>query len=138
MMRLPIGLLKKKLADLEAQAGELTRMMLGRGELAAAMALRTIDDEDLDLLEAWARRLEADPEALPLPREQAAAEQFQELEGKYAACRTAEEAAAVYRAARPGVLSLEIVDLSRQLDAAAAAIPGNGHGPQARSEGNAR
>lgn len=128
MRRLPVGLLKRKLAELEAQAVELTRMMHGRGELSSMMALRTIGDQDLDALEAYARRLEADPEAMALLPELLARERLREIELQYAACRTAEEAAAVYRGARSDeIQAWGIQDLARQLTAAAATTPGNGH-----------
>ncbi len=128
MRRIPVGALKKKLADLEGQAAELTRIMLGRGELAQQLALRTIADEELDALEACTRRLEQDPAAALLPSEQLALERFRELEAKYAACRTAKEATAIYRGYWPEMQLHGIGDLVRQLTAAAPAIPGNGQG----------
>jgi len=128
MRRIPTGLLKKKLADLEIQAAELTRMMHSRGELAQQLALRTIGDEELDALEACTRRLEQDPAAPLLPVELLALARFHELEERYAACRTAEEAAAIYRGYLPEVQLQGIEDLARQLTAVTSAVPGNGRG----------
>jgi hypothetical protein len=92
------------------------------------MAIRTISDEDLELMEAFYLRRERDPAIALLPEEQAAFERFVELESRYRACRTQGDALAVFLSCRPKeTYRPSISELLRQLPASAPAEGNGGH-----------